>query len=104
VTSSVVRHLWTKLQRLSTASSLIRIGFWRVTGLRRSEIRGLKWEDVDFDRLWLNLRRGIVRNLQTKLKTEGSRKGVPIPPGLAEELKAWRNQSLYRADDDWIIA
>ena len=75
-----------------------------VTGLRRSEIRGLKWEDVDFDRLWLNLRRGIVRNLQTKLKTEGSRRGVPIPDDLAQELNAWRNKSLYRADGDWVMA
>jgi site-specific recombinase XerD len=32
-----------------------------VTGLRRSEIRGLQWHDIDFDKLWLNLRRGKVR-------------------------------------------
>lgn len=75
-----------------------------VTGLRRSEIRGLKWSDVDFERLWLNLRRGIVRNLETKLKTEGSRRGVPIPEDLADELKAWRDQSPYRTDDDWVLA
>jgi len=53
------------------------------TGLRRSEIRGLQWQDVDFDELWLHLRRGIVRTVQTKLKTEGSRRGVPLPPDLA---------------------
>jgi integrase len=75
-----------------------------VTGLRRSEIRGLKWCDVDFDRLWLRLERGVVRNLLTKLKTEGSRKGVPIPQDLADELSAWREQSCYRADGDWVLA
>jgi integrase len=75
-----------------------------VTGLRRSEIRGLKWGDVDFDRLWLRLERGIVRNLQTRLKTEGSRKGVPIPQDLADELSAWRERSCYRADEDWVLA
>jgi len=75
-----------------------------VTGLRRSEIRGLKWRDVDFDKLWLRLERGVVRNLHTKLKTEGSRKGVPIPQDLADELSAWREKSCYRADDDWILA
>jgi len=46
-----------------------------VTGLRRSEIRGLKWSDVDVEKLWLSLHRGRVRNLQTKLKTEASRRG-----------------------------
>jgi integrase len=75
-----------------------------VTGLRRSEIRGLKWRDVDFERLWLRLERGVVRKLHTRLKTEGSRKGVPIPQDLADELSAWREKSGYRADEDWILA
>lgn len=74
------------------------------TGLRRSEIRGLQWCDVDFGNLWLHLRRGIVRKMQTKLKTKGSRRGVPLPPDLAEVLKAWRDQTPYRAEDDWVLA
>jgi integrase len=40
-----------------------------VTALRRSEIRGLKWKDVDTERLWMHLRRGKVRKHETKLKT-----------------------------------
>jgi integrase len=75
-----------------------------VTGLRRSEIRGLRWGDVDFEKLWLNLRRGIVRKHQTRLKTEASRRGIPIPQELAEALIEWRNQSPYQADDDWVLA
>ena len=75
-----------------------------VTGLRRSEIRGLRWFDVDFAKLWLHLRRGVVRKHHTKLKTEGSRKGVPIPQDLADVLAEWRGQSLYPTDDDWVFA
>jgi integrase len=75
-----------------------------VTGLRRSELRGLKWSDVLFDRLWLRLERGIVKGMQTRLKTEGSRKGVPIPQDLADALLGWRKESAYPADDDWIFA
>lgn len=39
-----------------------------VTGLRRSEIRGLKWSDFDFENLWLKLKRGVVRKDQTRLR------------------------------------
>ena len=74
------------------------------TGLRRSEIRGLQWQDINFDDLWLHLRRGVVRKKQTKLKTEGSRRGVPLPPDLADVLRAWRDETPHRADDDWVLA
>jgi integrase len=75
-----------------------------VTGLRRSEIRGLKWSDVDTGKLWLRLVRGIVGTKETKLKTEGSRRGVPIPQDLADALIQWREESLYQADEDWVFA
>jgi integrase len=75
-----------------------------VMGLRRSEIRGLKWSDVLFDELWVTLKRGVVRTYLTKLKTEGSRKGLPMPQELADVLLEWRSQTPYRADDDWVFA
>jgi integrase len=74
------------------------------TAIRRSEIRGLKWLDVDFGELWLNLRRGIVRKHQTKLKTKASRKGVPMIPELADALAEWRLRTPYPANDDWVFA
>jgi integrase len=75
-----------------------------VTALRRSEIRGLKWKDVDTEGLWLQVRRGKVRQHQTKLKTEASRKGVTLSKDLADAFLDWRSQCLYRADDDWVFA
>jgi integrase len=92
------------LQGLTDPMHRIAVLIAAVTGLRRSEIRGLKWCDVDFDKLWLNLRRGIVRKHQTKLKTVGSRRGIPIPQDLADALIEWRGQCLYRADDNWVLA
>jgi len=53
-----------------------------VTGLRRSEIRGLKWRDFNFDSLWLTLKCGRVRKHNTKLKTDASRRGIPIHRNL----------------------
>jgi integrase len=37
-----------------------------VTGLRRSELRGLKWEDIDFVRLWVRVERGVVERVLTR--------------------------------------
>jgi integrase len=92
------------LARLTDPMHRIALLVAAVTGLRRSELRGLKWSDVDFNRLWLRLERGIVKGMQTRLKTEGSRKGVPIPQDLADALLEWRGQSPYPSDDDWIFA
>ena len=74
------------------------------SALRRSELRGLKWEDLDFERLWFNLRRGVVRKHQTKMKTRASRKGVPMNPELAELLLQWRGRTPYLTPTDWVFA
>jgi integrase len=74
------------------------------TAIRRSELRGLQWADVDFDELRLRLRRGLFRKEQTNMKTKASRKPVPILPELAEALRNWREQTPYPADTDWIFA
>lgn len=74
------------------------------TDLRRSEICGLKWEDLDFERPWINLKRGVVHNLITNLKTHASRKGVPRMDDLSDLLQHWRMQTPYPADTDWVFA
>jgi integrase len=73
-----------------------------VTALRKSEIRGLKWSDVDA--LCLRLSRGKIGKYQTKLKTEASRKGTTMSQDLADGFLSWRRECLYRADDDWVFA
>jgi integrase len=58
-----------------------------MTALRKSEIRGLKWLDLDLEQLWMNLSRGIVRKYETHMKSENSIKGIPLPAELAVILK-----------------
>jgi integrase len=86
--------------------TVIRVMVAVATGsaLRRSEVRGLKWSDLDFRNLWFNLQRGLVRKHETKMKTEASRKGLPMMPELAELLQAWRKETPYPCDDDWVFA
>jgi len=75
-----------------------------VTGLRRSELLALKWEDIDFDRLQINVRRSIYLNVVGNCKTEASRKPVPMDPILATDLRTWKEASRYPKPGDWVFA
>ena len=48
------------------------------TGLRISEVLGLKWQDVDFAHLTLSVTRSVVDDVIGRCKTETSRKPVPL--------------------------
>lgn len=74
------------------------------TGLRRSEVRGLKRQDINVDGHWLQPTQGSVRTYITNLKTRASGEAIPIPEPLSVAFCEWRNQSLYRADTDWVFA
>lgn len=60
------------------------------TGLRVSELLALKWSDMDFADGEIRLIRGIVRQSIGTMKTEASRKPIPMGAGLADVLTAWR--------------
>jgi len=74
------------------------------TGLRVSELLALKWLDVDFDASEINLSRGIVRQKIGKMKTEASRKPLPLDAGLADVLNQWRRCCPYNQAADYIFA
>ncbi len=48
------------------------------TGLRQSELFGLKWRDVDLERGELSVTRSIVFGVVGRCKTESSQKPVPL--------------------------
>jgi integrase len=56
------------------------------TGLRRSELLALKWVDVDFSTLELNVVRSIYLRNVGHCKTEASRKPVPLDAHVAGDL------------------
>ncbi len=74
------------------------------TGLRQSELFGLKWGDIDFCQGTMNVTRSIVYGVVGPCKTESSQKPVPVHPLVADALLAWRKQSPYTKSDDWIFA
>ena len=60
-------------------------------GLRASEIRGLRWADIDFKKSELHVTQRADRfNTIGNPKTEDSERTVPIPPGVLSVLKSWK--------------
>ncbi len=74
------------------------------TGLRRSELLALQWRDVDFEALEIRLCRSIVGQVIGEMKTEASRKPVPLEPDLAAILLDWKGRTAYSRPEDWVFA
>jgi integrase len=74
------------------------------TGLRRSELLALKWSDIRFNTGEIVLSRGIVRQYLGNMKTEASRKPIPMDVALADVLTRWREMAPYNQDGDYIFA
>ena len=75
-----------------------------ITGIRRGELAGLKWKDVDFEHLLINVVRSVVDQRTVRCKTEASAKPVPIDEYTAEDLQAWYRLTPYRNPEDWVFA
>jgi integrase len=74
------------------------------TGLRMSELFGLKWHDIDFQKNEISVTRSIVFQVVGPCKTEASQKPVPLDSRLAKALKIWRHHTSYRKAADWVFA
>jgi integrase len=70
-----------------------------VMGMRRGEIFGLKWSDVDLDHALLHVRRSYVDGVEGPPKTESSRRPLPLPPQVIDALNAWKAISKYTKQD-----
>jgi len=61
------------------------------TGLRASELRGLRWTDIDFRKAELHVHQRADRYRKIgKPKTAAGERTVPLPPMLVKELREWK--------------
>ena len=65
-----------------------------MTGMRRNEVLGLKWPDIDFTKKRLHLNRGLVavgyEVHQTRGKTKTARRSVDLDDTTLTILAGWR--------------
>jgi integrase len=73
-------------------------------GLRCSEIFGLKWSDFDWLKNEIFIQRSFVEGYEDETKTESSNTLVPLYPAIVEALLAWRHESAYNEDTDYVFA
>ena len=75
-----------------------------VTGLRRGELFGLKWEDINFRDAEIRIERSVVDQVEGPPKTLASRRPIPMSAELASALEGWKKQTEYTEPDDWVFA
>jgi len=77
-----------------------------MTGLRQSELLGLRWRDVDWAAQRIRVRNTFVRGEHS---TDGksdlsTRRSVPMTDRLAGELDRWSQRTEYRGDGELVFA
>jgi integrase len=70
------------------------------TGLSLAELRGLKWEDVDFDNETLTVTRTVWHKEVINTKTVHRAAAVHLLPNVIAELKKYRKQN---PDTTWVF-
>ena len=74
------------------------------TALRPEEAFGLQWRDFDWTNGHINICRGWSKGKETPGKNEGSMTQVVMHPALAEAIQAWRCETVYHRESDWVFA
>jgi integrase len=73
--------------------------FW--TGIRPSELVGLRWGDIDLRTGKLSVRRSRTLGEDNATKTRGSERTIDVAPAIAEVLRAAK--PLHVTDDDFVF-
>ncbi|MDB5694454.1 MAG: site-specific integrase [Alphaproteobacteria bacterium] len=77
-----------------------------LTGLRRSELLGLRWRDVDWTAQRVRVRNVFVRGEHSSAgKSDlSTRRSVPLADRVVSELDAWSRRTVFAAEDDLVFA
>ena len=73
------------------------------TGLRRGELLGLRWRDIDFAGSTIRVRASYAAGKLTTPKS-GKVRAVPMAPDVASALAKLGDRARYTGDDDFVFA
>ena len=73
------------------------------TGLRRGELLGLRWRDVDFAGSTIRVRASYAAGKLTTPKS-GKVRAVPMAPDVSSALAKLGDRERYTGDDDFVFA
>jgi integrase len=73
------------------------------TGLRRGELLGLRWRDVDFAGSTIRVRASYAAGTLTTPKS-GKVRAVPMAPDVASALAKLGDRGRYTGDDDFVFS
>lgn len=72
-------------------------------GLRRGEVRGLKWRSVDIDNRWIHVEENYVDGEGSKKPKANSLRIVPMHTALIPLFQQLHFQTQYKNPDDFVI-
>jgi integrase len=77
-----------------------------MTGLRQSELLGLRWRDVDWTAQRIRVRNTFVRGEHSAQgKSDlSTRRSVPMADRLVGELDRWSQRTIYSGEDELVFA
>ena len=92
-----------RLMSVSPLRERVIISIARYAGLRRREIFGLRWCDIDFKNGFLHVERQLKRGKEKPPKSEAGVRSIPIRTELQEILQEWAKHTLEKGRTDWLF-
>jgi integrase len=79
------------------------VGLMLRTGLRISEVLGLRWQDVDREKREVRVRQAVVYGKVGPPKSKRARRSVPVKESVLRDLAARRLAAQHSGDDDLVF-
>lgn len=98
LTDEELAHCISKLDEIEDRDTKLNAAISIYTGMRPGEVLGLKWDDIDFEKSVIHIRRAVASHGQEGVicstKTKNGLRDVGLTPQLASILKPYRGIGL----------
>jgi len=74
------------------------------SGLRESELFGLRWRNLDWQRAQVSIEQAVVEGYEDDTKSAASKARLPLDPVVVSVLQDWKAIAPYNGPDDYVFA